>query len=358
MQNKLIVFSDLHIKEDWSDNLDEIKRIIEKENNNKSVIIFNGDTLHKPALLGSPASIYLSGLLSYLEEISKLGSVVIFLQGTLSHDGDWMQLMKSEYQTIGFIDCITEVIINDENFLFIPELYNISKEEYNAVLSKKYNYIFGHGTVAGYFTSGSTDKDETIERTLLSAPVFDRNNFKADYTIFGHYHNFVESILDDTTFIYVGSFVTNTFGEIDPIHKKGALIIEDSGQRREINLKDLKYEEIWIRNLDDISKCISFQNDNIKVRAIISDDTLPTYIKAVVNTVRNIKDVRTRVEKSNIFETKNSESSLENEKENFLAKIFSTYNTEGLLSTILLYAKENKISNIEEKFLLEIEKSL
>lgn len=364
MQNKLLVFSDLHIKEDWEDGISEIKRIITKHVSYspgvRHLVLFTGDTLDKPALLGSNASLHLQNLLQYLEQEVSGNAQVIFLQGTLSHDGNWMELMKTSYPSLEFITSwrkITFTSNEDEcSMLFIPELYNVSKEEYQELLSKRFNYIFGHGTVAGYFTSGK-DKDETIERTLLSAPVFDRNSFNADFTIFGHYHNFVETKLENTHFMYVGSFFTNTFGEIDP-KGKGALIIDNGEIYRESNLLDIRYEEIWIRSLDDISKCITLQNENVKVRAVISDDTLPTYIKTVVNTVRNIKDIRTSEEKINILEKKVIENSEDSETKNFLEEIFSTYNTKGLINTILLYAKENKISNIEEKFLLEIEKNL
>lgn len=364
MRNKLLVFSDLHIKEDWEDGLSEIKRIITKtfdnDKNCHQIIVFNGDTLDKPALMGSKASLHLQNLLLYLNNEVTQNCTVIFLQGTYSHDGNWLELMNKEYQEIEFINCIRKLSFTNDGeetkFLFIPELYDISKEEYQELLSERFNYIFGHGTVAGYFTS-CKDKDETIERTLLSAPVFDRNSFNADFTIFGHYHNFVETKLENTHFMYVGSFFTNTFGEIDP-KGKGALIIDNGIIYREPNLLDIRYEEIWIRNLDDISRCITLQNENIKVRAVISDDTLPTYIKTVVNTVRNIKDIRTCEEKINILEKKVIENSEDSETKNFLEEIFSTYNTKGLINTILLYAKENKISNIEEKFLLELEKNL
>lgn len=370
MNTKVIAFSDLHIKEDWEDGITEIKRIISSKIqyniNERQIVVFNGDTLDKPALLGSKASLHLQNLLKYLEEEVSLNAAVIFLQGTLSHDGNWIELMKFNYPAIEFITTIRKMNFcsseDSVKFLFIPELYNISKEEYSEFLSEEYDYIFGHGTVAGYFTT-SHGKEETIERTLLSAPVFNRLDFKAKYTIFGHYHNYCTTELQNTRFFYVGSFFTNTFGEIDPAGK-GALVLDGDLIYREPNLLDHEYNEIWIRTLDDISKCIDLQNQNKRVRAIISDDTMNIYIKTVLTSIRNIKDIRTEIDanenltKTVSFEEFNESGELVSKEIPFAETLFSTYNNDGLKNAILLYANENKFSNIEEKFLSEIEQKL
>ena len=162
MSKKILHFSDLHAghREIDENDFEELYKAIIENSTDKTgnlddvVLVFTGDLFHKRVSVDSDANKWVLKLFSI---INKLGLDAIFLQGTRSHDYDYMQSLVEDndndsyiFPNIYFIEEKSKLLINDLLFLCLPEEYiDVPKEEYYTELNgeEKYDVVLFHGTI-------------------------------------------------------------------------------------------------------------------------------------------------------------------------------------------------------------------
>jgi len=144
----------------------------------------------------------------------------------------------------------------------------------------------------------------------------------------------------------VGSFCTNTFGELDS-SGKGGILFENGVVRRILNSVDEEFTQVEIVSLDSISKCVKMQNEGKRVRALLIDQSLPTLIKTAINTIRNIKDLRSA-------SVENGEhNDIQAVEESTINSVVLTFEKNGLCDSILEFSKNENLG-VDENFLKKI----
>ena len=285
---KAIFAADLHLKKDSADILKRyIKRVFEE--NEVDYFFLAGDFLHSPASLGSDIESEMIDILDLITNNVSFENVYL-IKGTHSHDGNYLhsKIITDRIPKDNIItDIQSQIIAGLGKVLFIPEDPKIEDWVYQKFLSEKHDFIVGHGTVEGYFKIN----EEMIERPSLSQKVFSLDDFKnAKYTFFGHYHekNFVSYNHDKNYFCYIGSTITNNFGEISST--KGFILFDDSKKLISERIKTIKnpFDRLFyqrrIRKLDDYDrlKGFLFEHPDAKVRPII-DDATPEHLRKFAN---------------------------------------------------------------------------
>lgn len=222
---KCITFSDLHLGTDIKES--EINFIIntaKKYKDDNTIIVFTGDMFEKRLMHENPQ--VKLGIRLYTE-LNKLNIPFISIKGTYSHDFSYFDSFSEiELPNVYFIDKQKEADIILPNgykisVLFIPEEYLESQEEYYKDTlfnkNKKYDFIFGHGTILG-MTRYNLDKEAM---PIKNAPLFEKSLLekKSNLSVFGHIHIF--QILNNI--MYSGSVSRNSFADED---KKFIHVIE------------------------------------------------------------------------------------------------------------------------------------
>lgn len=207
------------------------------------VIIIPGDLFDYKL---SANSAHMKAALKFIMDITKIAekknAKIRILQGTESHDNDQLALftiIQDSMNTIDFRFIRTvekEQIFHDLKFLYIPEEYIESKEEYYAeYFEDEYDFIFGHGLVDKAAFIASVQESET---TRPNAPIFkvqELDDITRGAIYFGHIH----SALKFGKFRYVGSQTRWSHGEEEP---KGFIITTYDTETYEI-------EERFVENL-------------------------------------------------------------------------------------------------------------
>lgn len=184
-------------------------------------IIITGDYFDHKLYLNDTVSDYAVAFMGVLIRISKERNCPIrIVYGTDSHEVNQYTIFN-EYENNPDIDFKVIKTVSDEELLpnlhvlYVPEEYVYSKQEYySKYLSgdKKYNYIFGHGTINDIMTyitdSGKTDRKRVA--VFSSSELLDVCEGEV---YFGHYH--IHSNIDERLF-YVGSYSRWQHGEDEP----------------------------------------------------------------------------------------------------------------------------------------------
>lgn len=159
---------------------------------NLDCISIDGDLFDRLTMSNTDATLYASLFVKDLIDICRenetrgIHTVLILLAGTRNHDAGQLRIFY-QYLTDPTIDIrIVENIrfenINGCNVLCIPELYDISDEEYYKYLyyAGEYDMVFGHGTIIG----SVYDNGQNI------AKIFEPKDFGfcRGPVIFGHVH--------------------------------------------------------------------------------------------------------------------------------------------------------------------------
>jgi DNA repair exonuclease SbcCD nuclease subunit len=227
--------------------------------NPNSMIVFTGDLFHTKV---SVDSVHTQLAIKLLNKLDTLNVPCIFINGTRSHDHNYIQtFLDINYRNIIFVEQTTVLELDDAlrfcNFskknlsiYAIPEEY-LDDEEQNEVYAPLlnsasedfYDMVLYHGTV-----SDVAVYNEFIEAVpFKKAPSFSTKQFfKISNNIFaGHIHKKHLKVINNKTFCYAGSTTRMNHGEEEP---KGFFIHtlkEDSETKQLYTHKSTFIENIY-----------------------------------------------------------------------------------------------------------------
>ncbi len=211
----LIQFSDLHIGNKFitKRDIDELmNNIVKSITDDNTAILFTGDLLHhRVALDSEPASL----AVDLLNRLDTLDVPTVILQGTKSHDMNYMEVINSRiFKNIVFIDSLSEITIVPKNHsdrplsvLCVPEEYMDDMNDYykDTVFSDKfYDVVMFHGTITDVAKFNSMIESQPFKK----APLFKKSDFwkVTNIVIAGHIHEEQEYYSGDKYLNYCGSW--------------------------------------------------------------------------------------------------------------------------------------------------------
>lgn len=243
------------------------------------MIVICGDLFDKRISTNSDfntiANLFVNDIVKYCREND---AILCIVKGTMAHDLNQLEsftyLTKDPKNKTYIFNTCQEFYYKNAKFLFIPEEYESSKEEYykdtifNA--EKYYDMVFGHGmmTFAGGYVTESGKNNHIV---------FDPKDFARVHglVVFGHIHIGMQK----GNCIYPGSYSRDSFGEDEPkgclfikydetlhcINEKKFIENKNAPIYKTINAKDIPDENIGIFINEELKTCY-------KLRIVIDSD--------------------------------------------------------------------------------------
>jgi len=217
MQNnliKIVCIADIHLGVlDVNDMWENLKTTFFSYciNNKPDIIVVAGDILDEQISVNSSTAAVFH---MFIDELIKLNSTIIIIEGTHSHDSNQINMFSSKVNDkFRIYKKATVDYINDIKILMIPEEYMSDPDSYyKDFLSSKYDFCFGHGSFDNIIYSNG--KKSTYRK--LTSPMwnYDKHfkNIIDGRVIFGHVHTHVKN----DKMYYVGSFGRYRHGEEEP----------------------------------------------------------------------------------------------------------------------------------------------
>lgn len=183
-------------------------------------IMFGGDTFDmKEYLSSNTVKCVLTFIEDLIEITEPLGTEIIFIEGTRTHDSlqlDTLSIIFNQIRNctrIKFICSVCEDTIGDMRVLYIPEEYMTDQEEYyKPFFQKHYDLILGHGITDKIWYA---NRDKSIDLNHhTTAPIFKVDELCniANYVFFGHIHEH-RAYGPDNRFISVGPTTRWEYGK-------------------------------------------------------------------------------------------------------------------------------------------------
>jgi len=232
MKNKdliILVLADIHLgilDVDYQYTHFEENIMDKYRDNPPDIIVLAGDTMHSRVSMNSRAALVFNMI---IDDLISLGSTILLINGTKSHDDDQIKSVSHRVNDkFRIYTTVTSDVVLGLNLLIIPEEYMVDPDEYyEDYLNRKYDYIFGHGNASHMAYSG---KVTTIKR--LTSPMWDYDKSFAGIVdravVFGHFHK--HDVYKK--YISCGSFGRYNHGEEEPkgylkmIHRRKVTDIE------------------------------------------------------------------------------------------------------------------------------------
>ena len=268
---RILVFADIHIGsiKDTKYVYNVITDIIEKEIIFKKtdVVVIAGDYFHK-ILKGNDEYITcaINVMLYLVRACARENTKIRIVYGTESHEMNQYRILSPHVMLTNVdmkvIHTVTEEVIGDKSFLFIPEEYIDDKHEfYKDYLysDKHYDYIFGHGVISEGMPMVSPIPNDKIKEKHVPNFRSGELGSVSDICIFGHYHCYTD--MGDNVY-YLGSLFRDSFGEEEP---KGYGIIEDK-EFTFIENKDAYIFKTY--DLGEVSNSITYFDKNKLIETI------------------------------------------------------------------------------------------
>lgn len=203
-------------------------------NHKVDMVVIAGDYYDSIVSLNSSTARASMEFMTQLVKVAELTGIkyIRIIKGTASHDNNQLENLRlferNTTPSVKIFNTVTNEDIDSFHFLFIPEEYMKSVDEYYKEYFENANYdaIFGHGMFKE--TSFQASKQESAI-TLSKAPIFDSKQMSSICNgpiLFGHIHTHC-SIRDKI--VYIGSFSRWVYGEEE---EKGFLItdLKESGK--------------------------------------------------------------------------------------------------------------------------------
>ena len=274
-------------------------------------ISIDGDLFDRLFTSNTDSILYANLFFAELVKICKqnrtagIHTVLMIIMGTKNHDSDQLKLfypyLDDPELDLRIIEKIQFEWVNGCRVLCIPELYNISDEEYNKVLweSGVYDMVFMHGSIEG----------AVYDNKMGQAKMFKPSDFGfcMGPVIAGHIHT--GPALHGFCY-YNGSPIRWNFGEEEP--KGFQIVLYDMDSRyyyihKEI-IHSFKYNTISIDNMIqcDPQEIINYISDlrekegidYIRLRCVANQDTQNT-LELLKEYYRLDKTVKFKLEKEN-----------------------------------------------------------
>ena len=301
---RILLLSDLHIGsiKNIAYVYNTIIDIIDKEciYNKVDAVIFLGDYFHQLLKCNSEYTILALNVMNYLMRVAKTKRFKVrMIYGTESHDCEQYCLFSFFEQSPDFDFKVVLTAQSEELFpgykvLYLPEEHVYDKKTYyEKLLSKNYDYIFGHGMIEEGMPVAKFNSSNSTERKV---PVFKAGELASisKICVFGHYHIYTNI---GNGVYYVGSLFRNAFGEENP---KGYGIIEDS-KFRFIENKDAYIFKTYTydKNSPIFKDMNSFMREWLKLKIkhkSIFDGTTPGKLRLIFNLPETIeKDFKEKI---------------------------------------------------------------
>ena len=279
-------------------------------------ISIDGDLFDRLFTSNTDSILYANLFFAELVKICKqnrtagIHTVLMIIMGTKNHDSDQLKLfypyLDDPELDLRIIEKIQFEWVNGCRVLCIPELYNISDEEYNKVLweSGVYDMVFMHGSIEG----------AVYDNKMGQAKMFKPSDFGfcMGPVIAGHIHT--GPALHGFCY-YNGSLIRWNFGEEEP--KGFQIVLYDMDSRyyyihKEI-IHSFKYNTISIDNMIqcDAQEIINYISDlrekegidYIRLRCVASQNTQNT-LELLKEYYRLDKTVKFKLEKEKSMDIK------------------------------------------------------
>ena len=321
IQNELFVtafIADIHFGSQPSESLykqleDRFLNIIEDKK--IDLIVFGGDMFHSIITMNYSTSKYVLQFMDRVLDICSKNGIkyVRIIQGTMSHDNNQLNNFHiyENRSDVNFKIIKTlreEELVEGIKILYVPEEYMSNPEEYySEYLSKEkyYDFIFGHGM---FKEVAFIAKNQKSEVTMSKAPIFDSRTFInacKGPIYFGHIHTRTQI----KEFInYPGSFSRFRHGEEED---KGwflniydiktnkfvqEFIVNDEAPKY-ITISIIMKEGLQPDEISDEIKKLLIDNEFVKVKIIINDNTDASYLISYLNELyRNNSSVKIEIE--------------------------------------------------------------
>lgn len=215
---KVIHFSDLHSghREIKRGDFEELFQYITLHASHETLLVFTGDLFHKRVPVDSDPNKW---VLELFNLINLLGMDAIFLNGTRSHEHDYMNAfidisadsdtaLAEIFPNIHFVHTRMEVKVQDLTILCYPEEYIDDQESYYPEITngvdRKYDLLLFHGTISD--VAVYNNHIETVP--FKKAPSFKKSELwrLSNVVACGHIHENQEYREGDQYLSYVGSW--------------------------------------------------------------------------------------------------------------------------------------------------------
>lgn len=261
------------------------------------LIVLCGDAYDSRQLINSVANINFN---KFIDDCREIGSDIIVLEGTESHDRYQINALL-HYQSEHFfiVNTVTKLNLLGMKFLILPEEYVRDEHYYDEYMNDKYDFIFGHGMSAHTGFAEGTSEEIVKKPYIWDAKKLEK--ICKYYTVFGHIHIHSEY----HNFIYCGSFSRLNFGESEPkgfihinIDKKGKaswkhIENKDAPTMIDVLESDLPDEIDYLLNA-----MRGYQENNDYVRFVIDQDkddklnTIKGFVKNHETTCIKMKKIK------------------------------------------------------------------
>ena len=258
------VYSDLHLFYDKDDmnryiytELNDLKN--ELLNNPPDYLVFCGDLCHKPYKSDDIRFINIINFITDVVNICTLKNINFrIIQGTSTHDGKIIQLLKYIFRDKPNVICFTEVGYEDVNgyvFRYLPESYFGKYESfYEYAFSKVADITFFHGSVDGVLPMVTKKDNITNLPKSIVIKREDLINHTRLFSVGGHIHKYINLY---NKIFYTNSLTTHNFSDIDNVKGYMEFTLDDNynwDYKYIRNDKAPKYVDYRIDNLQDKTK--------------------------------------------------------------------------------------------------------
>jgi DNA repair exonuclease SbcCD nuclease subunit len=185
------------------DKIDELNKL--------DFIVHGGDTFDmKEYTTADPFKELLTYVFDLLDRTERLGTIIVFIEGTRTHDSLQLDTLKLIFNTIlkcdriKFIKTVTKDDLCGLKVLYIPEEYVLDQDDYyKDYFNDHYDIIFGHGMIDKIWYVKKEKTGDMVQQT--TAPVFNVDQLCniGNYVYFGHIHEH-KAYGPDKRFKYVG----------------------------------------------------------------------------------------------------------------------------------------------------------
>ena len=228
---RILCIADIHIGtiKDTEYVYDVLKDIFYKEivQNKTNAVILLGDYFHRSLRINEPFTKLAINVMETLVRCCKRTNTKLrCVYGTESHDANQYGLFqyflndkKLDFKVI--YTASEEMLFDDCPVLYLPEEYIENKEShYGKLLSKKYQYIFGHGIIVEGMPALKFDASIKSNEKFVYRWHSDELSKLCKQCVFGHQHKPTSM----KNVHYAGSLFRTSFGEEET---KGYVILQD-----------------------------------------------------------------------------------------------------------------------------------
>lgn len=311
---KIRTYADLHLyynKDDMDRYNNEELLELKKEliDNPPDLLVFCGDLSHTPYKSDDIRFINTISFITQIVQICKAKNVQFrILQGTSSHDGKIVSILKTIFKSEPHVKCFTKIDYEDINGItirYLPEPYFDTYQSFKEyTFTRVADITFFHGSIDGVIPMLRQTDNVT---SLPKAVVMKQSDLLEYTTLFsagGHIHRHYN--LANGRIFYINSLTTHNFSDIDNIKGYMEFNIDTDNKSYTYeyikNFKapkflDYKIDDIHLLYKEDLKSIIS----NLMLQSEKKDNIRFTITGEMTHeAISNVNFIRTIMKKYNI----------------------------------------------------------